>query len=45
VKTLGRAQVAEKPYPRTRLEHYGGLDHVAFADIPLPALKPDEILV
>lgn len=27
------------------LKRYGGLDHVAFADIPRPALKPDEILV
>ena len=27
------------------LKHYGGLDHVAFADVPRPALKPDEILV
>jgi len=27
------------------LKHYGGLDQVAFADIPRPALKPDEILV
>jgi NADPH:quinone reductase-like Zn-dependent oxidoreductase len=25
--------------------HYGGLDQVAFADIPLPVPKPDEILV
>ena len=27
------------------LKRYGGLDQVAFADIPRPALKPDEILV
>src|SRR5437588_145386 len=27
------------------LKRYGGLDHVAFADVPRPALKPDEILV
>ena len=27
------------------LKHYVGLDQVAFADIPRPALKPDEILV
>ena len=27
------------------LKRYGGLDHVAFADIPRPALKPDEMLV
>ncbi len=27
------------------LKRYGGLDHVAFADIARPALKPDEILV
>jgi NADPH:quinone reductase-like Zn-dependent oxidoreductase len=27
------------------LKHYGGLDQIAFADIPRPALKPDEILV
>lgn len=27
------------------LKHYGGLDQVAFADIPRPVLKPDEILV
>jgi NADPH:quinone reductase-like Zn-dependent oxidoreductase len=27
------------------LKRYGGLDHVAFADISRPALKPDEILV
>jgi NADPH:quinone reductase-like Zn-dependent oxidoreductase len=27
------------------LQRYGGLDHVAFADIARPALKPDEILV
>jgi NADPH:quinone reductase-like Zn-dependent oxidoreductase len=27
------------------LKRYGGLDHVAFADIPRPALKPGEILV
>src|SRR4051794_2991777 len=27
------------------LQRYGGLDQVAFADIPRPALKPDEILV
>jgi AraC-like DNA-binding protein len=27
------------------LKRYGGLDHVAFTDIPRPALKPDEILV
>src|SRR5260370_36471323 len=26
-------------------KHYGGLDQVAFADIPLPVPKPDEILV
>jgi len=27
------------------LNRYGGLEHVAFADIPRPALRPDEILV
>src|SRR5437867_7724467 len=27
------------------LRRYGGLDQTAFADIPRPALKPDEILV
>jgi len=27
------------------LKHYGGLDQVAFADIPRPTLKPNEILV
>src|SRR6266705_5475575 len=27
------------------LKRYGGLAQVAFADIPKPALKPDEILV
>ncbi len=27
------------------LKRYGGLDHVAFTDIPRPTLKPDEILV
>ncbi len=27
------------------LKKYGGLDQVAFAEIPKPALKPDEILV
>ena len=27
------------------LKRYGGLDHVAFADISRPPLKPDEILV
>src|SRR5580765_8518785 len=27
------------------LKRYGGLDHVAFTDIPRPAVKPDEILV
>jgi NADPH:quinone reductase-like Zn-dependent oxidoreductase len=27
------------------LKRYGGLDQVAFPDIPRPALKPDEILV
>src|SRR2546421_4766464 len=27
------------------LKRYGGLDQVAFADIPRPALKPDEMLV
>jgi NADPH:quinone reductase-like Zn-dependent oxidoreductase len=27
------------------LKRYGGLDHVAFADIPRPVLKPGEILV
>ena len=27
------------------LKRYGGLDPIAFADIPRPALKPDEILV
>ncbi len=27
------------------LKRYGGLDQVTFADIPRPALKPDEILV
>lgn len=27
------------------LERYGGPDQIAFADIPRPALKPDEILV
>src|SRR6266566_1918086 len=27
------------------LKRYGGLDQVAFADIPKPKLKPDEILV
>src|SRR5207247_2178637 len=27
------------------LKRYGGLDQVVFADIPKPALKPDEILV
>src|ERR1044071_9910515 len=27
------------------LKRYGGLDQVAFADIPRPALQPDEILV
>jgi NADPH:quinone reductase-like Zn-dependent oxidoreductase len=27
------------------LKRYGGLDHVAFADVSRPALKPDEILV
>jgi NADPH:quinone reductase-like Zn-dependent oxidoreductase len=27
------------------LKRYSGLDHVAFADIPRPALKPGEILV
>ena len=27
------------------LKRYGGLDHVAFADIPRSAVKPDEILV
>src|SRR5437867_4140698 len=27
------------------LRRYGGLDHVAFADIPRSAVKPDEILV
>jgi NADPH:quinone reductase-like Zn-dependent oxidoreductase len=27
------------------LKRYGGLDQVAFVDIPRPALKPDEILV
>src|SRR6266498_1958496 len=27
------------------LQRYGGLDHVTFADIPRPALKPDEMLV
>src|SRR6266508_1643669 len=27
------------------LKRYGGLDQVAFADIPRPALKPDELLV
>jgi NADPH:quinone reductase-like Zn-dependent oxidoreductase len=27
------------------LKRYGGLDEVAFADIPRPALKPNEILV
>jgi NADPH:quinone reductase-like Zn-dependent oxidoreductase len=27
------------------LKRYGGLDQVAFADIPRPALKSDEILV
>src|SRR6185369_14443073 len=27
------------------LKRYGGLDHVAFADLPRPALKPDEMLV
>jgi NADPH:quinone reductase-like Zn-dependent oxidoreductase len=27
------------------LKRYGGLDQVAFADIPRPTLKPDEILV
>jgi NADPH:quinone reductase-like Zn-dependent oxidoreductase len=27
------------------LKHYGGLEQVAFADIPAPAPKPDEILV
>jgi NADPH:quinone reductase-like Zn-dependent oxidoreductase len=27
------------------LKRYGGLDEVAFADIPRPTLKPDEILV
>ena len=27
------------------LKRYGGFDQVAFADIPRPALKPDEILV
>ena len=26
-------------------KRYGGADHIAFADIPRPALKPDEILV
>src|SRR5437660_8324085 len=26
-------------------KRYGGLDQVVFADIPQPALKPDEILV
>ena len=27
------------------LKRYGGLNQVAFADIPRPRLKPDEILV
>ena len=27
------------------LKRYGGLDQIAFADIPRPAVKPDEILV
>ena len=27
------------------LKRYGGADHIAFADIPRPALKPDEMLV
>src|ERR1043166_5297852 len=27
------------------LKRYGGLDQIAFAEIPKPALKPDEILV
>jgi len=27
------------------LKRYGGLDHIAFTDIPRSALKPDEILV
>jgi len=27
------------------LKRYGGLDQVAFADLPRPALQPDEILV
>src|SRR6058998_399228 len=27
------------------LKRYGGLDEVVFADIPRPALKPDEILL
>jgi NADPH:quinone reductase-like Zn-dependent oxidoreductase len=27
------------------LKRYGGLDHVAFTDIPRPALKPDEMLI
>jgi NADPH:quinone reductase-like Zn-dependent oxidoreductase len=27
------------------LKRYGGLDQIAFADIPRPTLKPDEILV
>jgi NADPH:quinone reductase-like Zn-dependent oxidoreductase len=27
------------------LKRYGGLDQVAFADIPTPVAKPDEILV
>ena len=26
-------------------KHYGGLDQVAFTDIPLPVPKPDELLV
>ena len=27
------------------LKRYAGLDQVTFADIPRPAVKPDEILV
>jgi hypothetical protein len=27
------------------LKRYGGLDQIAFADIPRPALKPGEILI
>lgn len=27
------------------MKRYGGLDHVEFADIPRPAIKPDEMLV